>query len=70
LNAAAIEGVCLNHKHGPPVSRLGATGLWEIGPPDLSSLNLVHLYQESVSRDFSWARCNAESTFAGRREYT
>jgi len=39
LNAAAVEGVCLDHKHGAPMSRLGATRLWEIGPPDLSSLN-------------------------------
>ena len=70
LNAAAVEGVCLDHKYGPPISRLGATRLGEIGPPDFSSLNLVHLYQKSFSRDFSWARCNAESTFAGRREYT
>src|ERR1035437_3489179 len=70
LNAAAVEGVCLDQKYGPPISRLGATRLGEIGPPDLSSLNLVHLYQKSFSRDFSWARCNAESTFAGRREYT
>src|SRR5258708_1772444 len=27
-------------------------------------------YQESLSRERIWARCNAESTFAGRREYT
>src|ERR1035441_6525379 len=34
LNAAAVEGVCLDHKYGPPISRLGATRLGEIGPPD------------------------------------
>jgi len=65
LNAAAVERVCLDHQHRPPVSRLGAARFGEIGPPDLSPLNLVHLYQESFSMDFSWARCNAASTFAG-----
>ena len=70
LNAAAVEGVCLDHKDRPPASRLGAARFGKIGPPDLSPLNLVHIYQESGSSDFSWARCNAGSTFAGRREYT
>ena len=80
LNAAEVEGVHLHYKHRPSVSglraarlraaRLGAARLGEISPPDLSPLNLVHLYQETFSRDLSWARCHAESTFAGRREYT
>jgi hypothetical protein len=70
LNAAAIEGVCLNDKHRTPVTRLGATGLGQVGPPDFSSLNLIHFYQESLLRELSWARCNRESTFAGCREYT
>lgn len=70
LNEAAVERVCLDHKHRPPVSRLGAARFGEIGPPDLSPLKLVHLYQESFSIDLSWARCNAGSTVAGRPEYT
>ena len=70
LNAAAVERVCLDHKHRPPISRLGTARFGEIGPPDLSPLNPVHRYQESFSRDLSWARCNARSTVAGRREYT
>jgi len=70
LNTAAVEGVGLNHKHWPPVFRPGAAWFGKISPPNLSELNLILLYQESFSMDFNWARCNAESTFAGRREYT
>ena len=43
----------------------------QIGPPDFSAPNVIHEgYQEPLSSDLSWARCNAEATFAGRREYT
>lgn len=63
------ESACTT-KHRPSVSGLGATRLREVSPPDLPSLNPVHPYQVSFSRDFSWARCNPESTFAGYREYT
>ncbi|SPE36182.1 hypothetical protein SBA6_520008 [Candidatus Sulfopaludibacter sp. SbA6] len=42
MNAAAVEGVCLNNQNRPPESRLGAARLGEIGPPDLAALNVVH----------------------------
>src|SRR2546421_338781 len=62
LNTAAVKGVCLDDKYGPPESGVGATRLGQIGPPDLATLNVVHhRYQESLSRDLIWARCNAES---------
>jgi hypothetical protein len=61
LNAATLESVGLDHKHRPPISRLGE---------DLSPLKLAYLYQESFSTDLSWARSNAGSTVAGLREYT
>src|SRR5262249_29424525 len=70
LNAAEIEGVGLNHKYRPPVARFRTTRLGKIRPPNLSSLNSVHRYQPSFSRDFIWARCNPESSLAGEREYT
>jgi hypothetical protein len=73
LNAAAVEGLCLDHKHRTPVTglrtaRRGAAGLGKVCPPDLSSSNLIHLYQESFSTEVSWARCNTGSTLASRRE--
>ena len=58
LTVAAIERVRLDHEHR------------EIGPPNLSPLNFVHLYHESFSMDLSWARCSPPSTLPGRREYT
>ena len=58
LNAATVERVCLDHKHRPAISRLRAAGFGEIRPPDVSPLNLAHLYQESLSR------------IAGPRAYT
>jgi hypothetical protein len=70
LNPAEIEGICLDHKYWSPVSRLGAARLGKICPPSLPALNFAHFYQVSLSRDFSWARCNPESTFAGCRAYT
>src|ERR1035438_9199194 len=70
LNTAAVEGVRLDHKHRTPVTRLRTARLGKVGPPDLSRSNLVHLYQESFSREANWARCNTGSTLAGRRVYT
>ncbi len=58
LTVAAIERVRLDHERR------------EIGPPNLSPLNFVHLYHESFSMDLSWARCSPPSTLPGRREYT
>jgi hypothetical protein len=43
-----IEGVCLDRKHRPPVSRLGAARFGKICPTDLPSPNLAHLYQASI----------------------
>ena len=42
LNAAAIKRICLDHKHGTPVTRLGPARCGKVGPPNLSSLDLVH----------------------------
>jgi hypothetical protein len=53
LNAAAVEGIRLDNKHWPPVTRLGATRFGKVGPPDLSSSNLLRFYHESLSRDLS-----------------
>ena len=73
LNAAAVERVCLDDKHWPPISlpiaRLGAAARGDRPTRSLPA-DPVHRYQESFSRDLSWARCNAPSTVAGRREYT
>ena len=66
LNPAAVEGVCLDKVRSPCPRWSG--GLGKVS--HLTSLNLAHLCQRFFSRGFSWARCNAESTFAGRREYT
>lgn len=69
LNAAAIEGVGLHDQHRPAESPFGAARRGEIGPPDLAAMDVPHRgYQESLSRDLSWAWCNGGSTFAGRRE--
>src|ERR1019366_3994356 len=70
LPISEIERVGLDYKYRPPVSRFGATRLRKVRPPNLSSLNLAHLYQASFPRVFSWMMCNPESTFAGCREYT
>ena len=57
LNAAAVEGVCLDHKYRPTEARLRAPKVGEISPPDLATLNVaLRCHQESLSRDVSWAR--------------
>lgn len=51
LNAASIEGIRLDHKHRTPVTRLGSARFGEVCPPDFSSPDFVHAYQDSRSRD-------------------
>jgi hypothetical protein len=53
LNTAAVEGICLDNKHWPSVTRLGATRFGKVGPPDPSSSNLLRFYHESLSRDLN-----------------
>ena len=69
LNTAAVEGAGLDNKDWPPESGFGGTRFGESSPPDLAALDVARRgYQESLSRDRSWPRCKAGSSFAGRRE--
>ena len=70
LNAAAAERVCLDDQYRSPVSRFRAARLGQIRRPDLAPNSTRHSYHESFLIDLSWARCNAGSNLAGRREYT
>jgi hypothetical protein len=42
LDAAAVEGVCLDHQHRLAKSGLGAARLGKIRPPNLAALKLAH----------------------------
>ena len=66
LNAAAVEGVSLNHQNRPAETRLRAARIRQVGPPNLSSGHRG--YQESLLRDFNWARFSAGSSLAGSCE--
>lgn len=71
LNAAAVEGICLDHQDRPPEAWFGPARRGKISPPDFAALKAAHRsYQEFLPRDLTWARSSAGSTFAGKREYT
>jgi hypothetical protein len=68
LDPAEIEGVRLEHQHGPAISGLGAARSRQVSPPDFPALNPFPNYQSSFGRDLNCACLKAGSTSAGNRE--